>query len=717
MNNDWQNYLNSIIPFSMHDDYPNVRADTVEPLDNIYDWSKSSSEFVPFHPSTSNYQLPGDGRGWDNRSIYMASMDSTLMDHVFSQAQKGIDQVVCVWAHLPEDNFLDNIKRIDRIVHGSASRFPDVKFRYCTAVEAMQRWMKATGRPRPDLKLDYEQSNGKVNLIITTDEPIFQTQPFVAVKDKSNNYELVRCSSIGQNQWKSVESFDASSLAKAGAAVTDTVGNLSTAFINFLPDDIYIDNLDSGYTEVKGNWSTSTNVAWGTDLREATIGANDTAEVIWTPRIKRTLPYNLFVQAPRPANPADRILFRVYSDGQEIDSMLFTSPLPDRQWVYVGTMSLDSLKETRIEETAYSSAGTGEVFAADVIKLSALISDRRLSIPQNIIDFGMVSEDDSASFDLELRNEGLKELTIKGISVPRDNITTSARFPIIIPPMSKVIVPLLFHSGNMKDVKDTLYIFSDDTANGSYPLEYLASVKGYFKLVDNEDSLQYKESGVWNYSVATAYGPTSRYAYLHQVPPASATFSTVLTRNGIYDIQEIVPTTVNAAMNALYVLIIDSVPVDSIYVNQNTGSGNWVTIARSFLPAGVNIELKVIDSGENTSNVVLRADAVELNLVKEVTDIQGQAADELPKTFNLFQNYPNPFNPTTTISYQLPAVSQVVLKIYDVLGREVKTLVDEREDAGSHSIAFNADGFPSGVYFYRLQSGKYTRIMKMMVLR
>ncbi len=87
------------------------------------------------------------------------------------------------------------------------------------------------------------------------------------------------------------------------------------------------------------------------------------------------------------------------------------------------------------------------------------------------------------------------------------------------------------------------------------------------------------------------------------------------------------------------------------------------------------------------------------------------------QTFALSQNYPNPFNPTTVISYQLATNSEVTLNIYDVLGREVKTLVNERQSAGDHSVAFSAKGLPSGVYFYRLQAGTYSETKKLLLLK
>ena len=88
-----------------------------------------------------------------------------------------------------------------------------------------------------------------------------------------------------------------------------------------------------------------------------------------------------------------------------------------------------------------------------------------------------------------------------------------------------------------------------------------------------------------------------------------------------------------------------------------------------------------------------------------------------PKVFALLQNYPNPFNPRTVVSWQLPVVSNVRLVVYDVLGREVAVLVNERKAAGSYSVEFNASGLSSGAYIYRLQAGKYMETRKLMLMR
>ena len=97
--------------------------------------------------------------------------------------------------------------------------------------------------------------------------------------------------------------------------------------------------------------------------------------------------------------------------------------------------------------------------------------------------------------------------------------------------------------------------------------------------------------------------------------------------------------------------------------------------------------------------------------------VTSVASSSLPKSFGLLQNYPNPFNPTTFIQYQLPKDTRVTLKIYDILGREVATLVDGRQTAGYHEVEFDGSRFASGVYFYRLTTPTYSKVQKMILMK
>ncbi|MDR3626279.1 MAG: DUF4434 domain-containing protein [Ignavibacteriaceae bacterium] len=94
-----------------------------------------------------------------------------------------------------------------------------------------------------------------------------------------------------------------------------------------------------------------------------------------------------------------------------------------------------------------------------------------------------------------------------------------------------------------------------------------------------------------------------------------------------------------------------------------------------------------------------------------------EETNNVPKEYALMQNYPNPFNPSTVIRYQIAKEGNVTLKIYNMLGKEVKTLVNEKREAGSYSIDLNASTLPSGVYFYRIISGSYSDTKKMILLK
>lgn len=87
------------------------------------------------------------------------------------------------------------------------------------------------------------------------------------------------------------------------------------------------------------------------------------------------------------------------------------------------------------------------------------------------------------------------------------------------------------------------------------------------------------------------------------------------------------------------------------------------------------------------------------------------------KDYQLFQNFPNPFNPVTSISYQLPSSGNVTLKIYDVLGNEIKALIDEYKPAGRYTINFNASALASGIYFYRLKVNNYSFTKKLILIK
>ena len=158
--------------------------------------------------------------------------------------------------------------------------------------------------------------------------------------------------------------------------------------------------------------------------------------------------------------------------------------------------------------------------------------------------------------------------------------------------------------------------------------------------------------------------------------------------------------------------------LDGVFLSTDNGS-NWIgvnnglssTVVLSLLVSGTNIFAGTLDGGVFTSA-----------LSDIITDVK-EISNSIPNNFVLSQNYPNPFNPSTIINFSLPKASFVTLKIYDVLGKEVATLVNEELKAGSYKFNFNANNLTSGIYFYRLQvytpvhAGNFTQTKKMILLR
>jgi hypothetical protein len=716
MDNEWQQVLDELLPYSMHNDWPAKRTDTTEPLDNTFDWSRASNEFIPYRPSPEDYQVPGDGKGWNVRSLFFGRVTQQLMDDIFEKANRGIDQVVCLWAHLPELDFLDNIEKVNTHAHAAAEKYPDVVFRYDTAVEAMQRWRGLFGEPQPEVVFSDIASGDRVRFRVSTDKPIFQTAPFVALKNVYENYMIVPMEETGIFEWTSTESYPANTLAKVGTAVTDTTGNLETRFLEYLPDDLYIDIGEGGYTERYGVWDYSDRAAWFNRGRAATLAAYDSASVSWSVPLETPGRYNVFAQFPSMNGSTDSLVFQMTRNGSHVDVNADARLFITNDWNYLTTIETGPADGIEIILTGYSQPASSATMPAPVFKITPLVRDRELFVLPGFLNIGEVSQYDTVNVDLTLTNRGIEPLLITGISSTGGNIDIDVWLPFfVIAPMQRLSVPLRFIASTVQTLNDTVVIYSNDPIRSVYKIPFSADVRLYFKIVDNEDSLNYHEEGNWATSVAQAYGPSSRFSYLQNVG-ASAYFTAVLNFTGMYSVSQIVPTTVNAANKALYTLSMDGIKLDSVYINQNLDSGDWVQIFETILREGSTVRVRVTNDGTGSGEAVLRADAVRFALIQELMNIDDDLFP-LPDRITLRQNYPNPFNPVTTISYLLPRRMYVSLKVYDLLGREVMTLVREDQDGGEHVICSMQLGLPSGTYFYQLQAEDFTGTKKLILLR
>ena len=149
-----------------------------------------------------------------------------------------------------------------------------------------------------------------------------------------------------------------------------------------------------------------------------------------------------------------------------------------------------------------------------------------------------------------------------------------------------------------------------------------------------------------------------------------------------------------------------------VFLSTNNGA-SWSAVNTGLTNSLV---LSLAVSGTNLFAGTSRGGVWRRPLSEMITSVERTSTD-LPAYFSLEQNYPNPFNPSTTISFNIPQQSHVKLVIYDVLGRDVRTLVDEEKQPGRYSVSFDASNLPSGVYLYRLQAGNFSEVRKMVVMK
>jgi hypothetical protein len=179
---------------------------------------------------------------------------------------------------------------------------------------------------------------------------------------------------VSTNSWVATVPVPLSQIAKVGVAVTDNLGNLATRILRYLPDDLYLDNLDAEYAEVSGAWKQSPTFAWGLDARVALLASNDTARVQWSLPVSWTGPYNLFAQAPAVTNAATNVSFTV-SDGDANPVAQFAvAALPPGQWIYLGSPVLDATRSNVLALAVSGSNQPNTYAVADVIKLAPVVA-------------------------------------------------------------------------------------------------------------------------------------------------------------------------------------------------------------------------------------------------------------------------------------------------------------------------------------------------------
>ena len=238
--------------------------------------------------------------------------------------------------------------------------------------------------------------------------------------------------------------------------------------------------------------------------------------------------------------------------------------------------------------------------------------------------------------------------------------------------------------------------------------EYLELNHPRHFILDNKNALV---SGNWtsiDQNSLEFYGDD----FLFKVPgdgSSTVTYTSQVLESGNYNIYSMWPSNNGNAFDADFQI---SSQTESISVTKTLkeNGGQWNYLTSISLKNSGNISIKINDNA--SGNVV--ADAFRIIRSGNITSVEPT---EIPNDFIIYQNYPNPFNPATTIKFRINSRQNISIKVYDILGNEIATLVNEVKEVGSYEVNFNGENLASGVYFYRVITEKETSTMKMILLK
>ena len=382
---------------------------------------------------------------------------------------------------------------------------------------------------------------------------------------------------------------------------------------------------------------------------------------------------------------------------------------------YSGSLFVDGVKTSELFDTLYSNGYAGA--------LPWSWSDHGFSTQSEMIA-GMQSIWNKHKSAVDLLGIGA-DWPIISISSPQDGsiITTGSKVAITATVTDSMKINSVdFYAGTNKigTVTTSPYIYNWSPADGMYNLTAVAT-----NILGHQQT-----SGIIQITVGTSMTRIEAETAILKGPGMKVVTDNTASGHKYVDIQAadststITWTIPNVTTAGTYqiafgfrmpygipktqYLNINGIRADSILFN-GTSSSVWYEISK-------NVTLV---AGSNTIQMQMWWSYMQLDFldVSESIITAVENKDGLPTSYSLSQNYPNPFNPATNIRYTVPKLSQVVMKVYDVLGREVVTLVNEVKNAGSYITTFNGRQLSSGIYFYTLRAGDFVQSKKMVIMK
>jgi len=504
------------------------------------------------------------------------------------------------------------------------------------------------------------------------------------------------------------------------------------------------------YEEI-GVWSTSNGAAQCEGIPNETsryaLVSSGQELAIYRPNIPEFSSYNVYYIGPLTSNAAQSALFKVYPAFSASDSVRINqNSASSCEEKFVGTYIFfqGTINEVHVVNDGL---GNGYVTRADMLKIVSVPDRPKINIPFTSFDFVDIPKNSTADTTFAIKNLGLQDIVISAINSDSPFFTvTGTSFPLTIPYQQSVDITVQFTPTEIGDYEANLTVMSNDLDFPEIDLYFSGNSIGYQMLVDDSDGPGLFQSGgptdtSWAQSASTSgVNGTSLFTPIAINPGAWAkyTINAAQSISGGFELWISTIPSSNAAFHAPYLVQQSgSSTIDTFFVNQNstTTANTWIRLVDStkslylfnFFP-GLPGYVTVLNDSNYTfpdtllGSYVLRADAVKITEPAPPSAIDEILLPIAPAQFALFQNYPNPFNPETKIIYDLPVQGKVELKIFDVLGREVRKLVQKRQLPGRYSVTWDGNNqfgnrVASGVYFYKLEAPGWEKTMKMVMLK
>lgn len=459
-------------------------------------------------------------------------------------------------------------------------------------------------------------------------------------------------------------------------------------------EDIVVDNTNGYNTRSQG----FTNFTGGFDGHFATSSESN-AWFSWDMPVYSDGNYHLLVYVPEEAIPEITQQYTVSINGDETENSL-DPEVNTSGWRSVTDLDLTSSDEITV--TLHSDQ-SGEI-VADAVRLSKLqplqIAEAFASDSQHVrMRFNQAvtgtEVTDPAHYSID------RDVTIQSVQITD---TQNNEVELTVTPLQQDTTYVI----NAWEIQTESGMVSDTVQT---TFQYVSGVSA---LVDNEDNLFIVQSGDWTshndsksingtYLTTPAGDGTNRVYWRYPVP-----------QSGFYDVTVFFPDSSQFVSDAMYLLKTDA-GFDTIRVNQQIERPNGLYLGQVWADVGENLVVKLHNESSEGSDYLVAADAVKFEK-SFYTQISTEKTG-LPTETSLEQNYPNPFNPETTFKFSLKTKSQITLNIYDLTGRNVKTVFQGFQTAGAHSVHINMNDLPSGIYFYQLQTSAQVLTRKMTLLK